>query len=134
VCIHYRSYSEVESNNENSDLIKLDKNYYIEAIRKVRNKNKYSTFYLFGDEPSSEIEKILQGHKVVKVNWNKNKGDEVNDLFLMSKCNTLILANSSFSWWAGWLSASSEVFFPEKNNLIYYPTPSSRWNIVPWRK
>ncbi|MDB9747795.1 alpha-1,2-fucosyltransferase [Gammaproteobacteria bacterium] len=134
VCIHYRSYSEVEIDNKNTDSIKLNKSYYIEAINQVLNKKKHPIFYLFGDEPSSEIEEMLQDCHVVKVNWNVNKGDEINDLFLMSKCNTLVLANSSFSWWAGWLSSSNDVFFPEKNNLIYYPTPSSKWNIVQWKK
>ena len=74
------------------------------------------------------------GKNIVNVNLNKRKGGEINDLFLMSECRHMVLANSSFSWWAGWLSRSDNIYFPSRNNLIYYPTPSAPWKLVDWSR
>ena len=35
------------------------------------------------------------------------------EMFLMSKCNKHIIANSSFSWWGAWLSDSIQVIAPK---------------------
>lgn len=36
------------------------------------------------------------------------------DLLLMSKCHSLIMANSSYSWWAAYISNSNQVVYPNK--------------------
>lgn len=38
--------------------------------------------------------------------------NEIQDLRLMSKCEGAVIANSSFSWWAAYLSESSKVIIP----------------------
>jgi hypothetical protein len=40
--------------------------------------------------------------------FSKGK-DEILDLNLMASCNGVITANSSFSWWGGWLSSGKVV-------------------------
>ena len=39
-------------------------------------------------------------------------GNFIEDFELMSKCCYNIIANSSFSWWAAWLSDSKKVISP----------------------
>lgn len=132
VCIHYRSYVEVEVQEGDRKAMTVGMSYYRECINQVKAKNKMVEFYLFGDITTREIEVLLGDSKFTKVDWNNDKGDEVNDMYLMSQCKHLVLANSSFSWWAGWLSGSANVFFPARNDLVYYPTPASSWNVVSW--
>jgi len=60
------------------------------------------------------------------MNWSRNniKGenihyspftDELDDLLLISSCKNKIIANSSFSWWGGYISAgTSKVIAPKK--------------------
>ena len=40
---------------------------------------------------------------------------DIEELWLMSKCRHFIIANSTYSWWAAWLSTSSDkrVIAPE---------------------
>ena len=44
-------------------------------------------------------------------------GGPYTDLYMMSKCDDFIIANSTFSWWGAWLSHN-------ENKLVIYP---DRW-------
>ena len=48
---------------------------------------------------------LLQGHEVVFVDGNRGE-DSCWDMFLMTYCQELIIANSSFSWWGAFLNAN----------------------------
>ena len=85
--------------------------YYISAIQKISASNNDLTYFLFGDSNSDEIQALLDGENVVNVELNQRKGSEVNDLFLMSECKHIVLANSSFSWWLdGYLNLMIYIF------------------------
>lgn len=47
--------------------------------------------------------------------WVSRKQPSVVDMMAMARCRRLIIANSSFSWWAGWLNPDPDkvVFAPE---------------------
>lgn len=57
-------------------------------------------FLVFSDDPDWCREKF-KGNPRVQV---MDKGDEVEDFNLLSSCKDIIMANSSFSWWASWLN------------------------------
>ena len=40
-------------------------------------------------------------------------GGPYTDLYMMSKCDDFIIANSTFSWWGAWLSNSEHVIAPK---------------------
>lgn len=93
VAIHVRRGDYVNS-DFHVDLTKTD--YYDRAIEFFPNDN----FLVFSDDPAWCKEK-----------WGNNPrfqvmdiGDPVEDLNLMASCKSQIIANSTYSWWAGWLN------------------------------
>lgn len=39
-------------------------------------------------------------------------GNEIQDLAAMSMCNSLVISNSTFSWWGAWLNGTKNVIYP----------------------
>ena len=77
--------------------------YYENALHNFYNTydNKFVVF-------SDDIE-WCKGHiKDGDITFIENEPDII-DLFIMSKCKNHIIANSTFSWWAAWLSGNKTV-------------------------
>ena len=82
-----------------------DTDYYERAIALFP----YEKFVVFSDDPDWCREK-----------WGKDerfqimdKGDEIDDFNLMASCKNIIMANSSYSWWASYLSPNHpQVVYP----------------------
>lgn len=83
--------------------------YYYEAMKIIGLKNKFIIF-------SDDIEWCKQQEIFQKNCYFSETGNNINDLYLMSKCKNNIIANSSFSWWGAWLNDNSDkiVISPEK--------------------
>jgi hypothetical protein len=62
--------------------------------------------------------------------------DHCTSLFLMTRCDVNIVANSTFSWWGGYLNPTAEVYAPERWFGPAMSPPNDRQDdIVPpyWR-
>ena len=84
--------------------------YYKKAIDLVRGVLKDPVYYLFSNDMEwckENITPLINGSKVVYVDWNKGK-EGFRDIQLMTYCKTLIIANSSFSWWGAFLNKRKE--------------------------
>jgi hypothetical protein len=100
----------------------LSKDYYNEALKKLRAKKNDFKVYLFSDDPQWCLEN-LEG-EVIDLNTTS-----AEELILMSSCSNHIIANSSYSWWAAFLNQSrgQTVIYPHKwflheaNPNIFYP-------------
>jgi len=81
---------------------KLDIVYYKEAVNYFLNMSLNYKFYIFSDD----IDWCKRMFNFIEDKFfiSDLDGDEVVELYLMSKCKNNIIANSSFSWWAAWLS------------------------------
>lgn len=88
----------------------LTREYYQAAIEKAGQKE----LYVFTDD-HAHAESIMQGYEYKIF----DSGLDVFDFFQMTTFQILIMANSSFSWWAGWLN-------PNVNKRIIAP-PKSMW-------
>lgn len=88
-------------------------NYYIDAIKKIEEKIKNPVFFVFSDDLSWTKQNLEFKHKAYFIDNNQGN-DSYKDMLLMSVCKHNIIANSSFSWWGGWLNTN-------RNKIIIKP-------------
>lgn len=111
VCLHVRRDDYVSNPLLQKFHGNLTPEYYKEAINSICDRIIDPDFFIFSDEPEWCRRYIITNrpHTYVDIN-GPDKAPE--DLRLMSACKHFIIANSSFSWWAAWLSEN------KKKNII----------------
>lgn len=94
-----------------------DLDYYQRAIDVILSDGQKYVFYIFSNDIKwckEHISPLLQGNEVIFVTHNIGN-DSCWDMFLMSYCKDLIIANSSFSWWGAFLNTrQGRVVAPKK--------------------
>jgi hypothetical protein len=116
-------------------LLSLD--YYKETLKKLQSNQTVTEVWIFSDEIEATM-KLEESFKKIKFRYiSKVDFSPAETLTLMSKSKNLVIANSTFSWWAGYLSEESCVYAPEKwfkeNSSWLFPDnllPAS-WQLVP---
>ncbi len=80
--------------------------YYNKAINIIKSQINNPNFFVFSDD----IEWVKNNLKTDSPTfWVSNlKGEDYEELVLMSKCKHNIIANSSFSWWSAWLNQNPD--------------------------
>ncbi len=124
-----KSSNSVSIHVRRGDLLKLENsyilplNYYKQAIKIITKKIKNPKYYIFSDD----------------INWCKKKFnflkntcfvegyDVTQDFELMKNCKHNILANSSLSWWVGYLNSN-------RNSIIIAPKHFGVWKIHPGKE
>ena len=98
----------------------LGRDYYQQAIDRVRHEIGPVNFVLFGDDLAWPRSNLDFGDSPVEA-VEHNSADELADLWLMTRCRHAIIANSSFSWWAAWLggpaSSGRLILSPAENGV-----------------
>lgn len=87
-------------------------NYYNDAMDLVKSKNDHTTFLIFSDD-IEWCKSEFSNRKDLRIFYSEGKSD-VEDLLEMTYCSSMIIANSSFSWWGAWLSNSKLVIAPKE--------------------
>ena len=134
--IHLRLKDYIGSNEE----LLLGSRYYVDAISYLKSFIPKSPIWLFTDDVNLALE-LLPSYiqKEVTLVVDPSVFSDVETLFLMSKCEGLVMANSTFSFWAGFYQESQLVVAPEpwfknesaadKNVTFGYP---SNWKTFTW--
>jgi hypothetical protein len=100
VCVHIRRGDYVGSAFHNV----LDEDYYKKALNLINQKKKIECVYIFDRDDLEWCKKNLKfDYPTVYV---ENDLKLAETLAAMSSCKNFVIANSSFSWWAAWLSES----------------------------
>lgn len=83
-----------------------DIDYYRKAINHILGGYSDSTFFIFSNDIQwckENLVPLIGKNEPIFVTDNKGE-DSCWDMFLMSYCKNLIIANSSFSWWGAFLN------------------------------
>jgi hypothetical protein len=88
----------------------LPMEYYREAAALIAAKVPDPVFFIFSDDPEwCEANFRLPYQTIIAGNFHRtvehHVGREDAELYLMRQCGHAIMANSSYSWWGGWLGA-----------------------------
>jgi hypothetical protein len=113
--IHFRRGDYTRNATFNSEIGVVGHDYYHRAVRLLRERSPNATLYIFSDD----IETVARAfsppgpHVFVRCVEHWHPWDKIR---LMSLCDHIAIANSTFSWWAAWLNSS-----PTK--LVIAPDP-----------
>lgn len=121
ICVHIRR-GDYTNSQWASKLLICDYNYYCKAIDIMNSKIKNAVFYIFSNN-NDDINWIKKNYKFnVEVNYIELNNPDYEELRLMYNCKHFIISNSSFSWWASYLSS-------HEDKIIIAP---SKWNNNIW--
>lgn len=95
--------------------------YYERALAAVGDAELYCIFS--NDIPWCEahIRPLLKGRPVVFADWNRG-AESYWDMYLMGRCRSLIIANSTFSWWGAFLAEAPATVVAPKDWVNGVPT------------
>jgi len=104
VSVHIRRGDYVKNPETNNYHGICDINYYIKAMSYIIKLQSNTVFFMISDDiewVKNEF-KCFNFQNIVYV--ENNKGEDFEDMRLMSICKHNVIANSSFSWWGAWLN------------------------------
>ena len=105
VSIHVRRGDYITNKTNILKFIGLD--YYVTAINNIKKSISNPVFFVFSDDiPWCKKNLDQLSNNICYINHNTGK-NSYKDLVLMNACKQNIIANSSFSWWSGWLNINS---------------------------
>lgn len=121
VCISIRRGDFITNEKYNKKYYVCDENYFEEAIKIIKKRVKNPYFIVFSDD----IFWCKENLKFPK-NTFFEKGDDPiwEKLRLMYSCKHFIISNSTFSWWAQYLSQNN-------NKIVVAP---SKWGNISYKK
>jgi hypothetical protein len=104
VALHVRFFDELHA----SGIFNTPGDYYTRAVDEMERLVPAAHYFIFSDQPEAARARIaLSDARVTLVAHNQSEAQAYADLWLMTLCQHFIIANSTFSWWGAWLSAST---------------------------
>ena len=114
VCVSVRRGDFLAEGNEKFNV--CDAFYFEEAMRKIKAEIPDAVFVVFSDD----IESVKQSIHFPESVWFEDGTDPVwEKLRMMYSCKHFIISNSTFSWWAQYLSRNN-------NKIVYAP---QKWRL-----
>ncbi|MCG6405528.1 alpha-1,2-fucosyltransferase [Vibrio fluvialis] len=126
VSLHVRRGDYISNSHTNSVHGVCSLSYYYSAIKRLENTFDNIHYYIFSDD----IEWVKEHLHLVNATYIEGNDSRIphEDIYLMSCCQHNIVANSSFSWWGGWLNTNFDKIVIAPNNWFVKNVPN---NIIP---
>lgn len=106
ISIHVRRGDYITNKTNAKVYCSLGLEYYTTSIKKIKKIISNPIFFVFSDDIPWCKESLT--HLVDDIHYiDNNRREAYKDLLLMSACKHNIIANSTFSWWGGWLNRNS---------------------------
>ena len=105
IFLHVRSYKEVPGKENGECALRLI-NYYRDAIAYVHAHVPSGRLFVFSDDiqwAKANVLPDLERISRLPITFNDVDSSQLRDFTLMRMCRHGIAADSSFSWWTGWL-------------------------------
>jgi Glycosyl transferase family 11 len=112
VSLHIRRGDYLTDSYTVNNVDSCNADYYRRAVEEIARAVDRPVFFIFSDDLAWVRENFSIPFQTVFVDNNPQE-NAVEDLRLMSNCRFHITANSSFSWWAAWLSG-----YPDKKVAV----------------
>jgi hypothetical protein len=111
-CVHVRRGDGVPDNGQYQVL--LNEEYYKKLFKKYKTKS--NIFLIISDDTKWCKEKFSDSDIYFLEDFKeiKSETDHLLDFCILSSGHSLIMANSSYSWWAAWLSKTNNVYCPSR--------------------
>lgn len=134
VCVHVRRGDYVTESSAAKNHGTCSVEYYKNGMVELCSHLTSPHFFIFSDDISWAKSNLIYDYPITFVDVNSSR-DAHLDLILMTKCKHFLIANSSLSWWAAWLSCNPEkiVIAPYK---WFVTQDKNTQDLIPetWRK
>jgi tellurite resistance-related uncharacterized protein len=107
VCVHVRRGDLIANPQYARSFGTLGMDYYDRALHEIRDRVPGARAFVFSDDPMWATNN-LPGVLPATMISDPSRWNSVHEFRLMSSCNHFIIANSTFSWWAAWLSVHNK--------------------------
>jgi hypothetical protein len=113
--VHFRRGDYHRNASFSREMGALDLSYYHRAVQLLRERSPGATLYIFSDDLEAVAREFAPPgpHEFVRCVKPWHAHDKIR---LMSLCEHIAIANSTFSWWAAWLN-------PSPAKLVLAPEP-----------
>ena len=109
----------------------LDESYYFCAFEHLEQRMNEITYFVFSDDMEYARQLFKNAQRKIEYVQYTPANLTLDDFFIMKACKHIIMANSSFSWWAAWLNDNpdKQVLYPRTSwaGTDFYP---EEWTMI----
>jgi hypothetical protein len=135
ICLNVRRGDFLNHSSSSSFHGLISEDYYRSAIEIVSQRIHDPHFYVFSDDVEWCLE-VFGGPRFTVVSHNHSGTEFATYLYLMSQCQGFVIPNSTFAWWAEFLSTESKVriaprsWFKKRRPSAIDLVPPSKWLLL----